>query len=114
MNMRHLTNTLDVLVAANNATDIEHVARNTSGLTVAIEVTQNTVYYSFANCCPTDQFNRKIGYAIAAERLANRAAVPNEVVSMLFTKNCDRIDYTILNPQIILDIVVPFVIEKHI
>ena len=114
MNMRHLTNPFDVIASTNDNTDIEHVLRNSKGLTAAIEVTPDTVYYSFANCCPTDQFNRKIGYAIAAERLANRVAVPNEIVSMLFAKNYEHIDYTILNPQIILDIVIPFVIEKHI
>lgn len=114
MNMRHLTNTLDVLVAANNVTDIEHVARNTSGLTVAVEVTQDTVYYSFANCCKTDQFNRKVGFAIASERLENKTPVPNEVLQFIFMKDYDKIDYTILNPQLILDYVIPFVIEKHI
>ena len=114
MNIRHLTSCYAVALASKIGSNIAHIYEKTRGLTVAIEVTPDTVYYSFANCCPTDQFNRKIGYTIAAERLANRAAVPNEVVSMLFTKNCDRIDYTILNPQIILDVVIPFVIEKHI
>lgn len=114
MNMRHLISSTTVALAANDKTDRSHVYRNSKGLTVAIEVTPDTVYYSFANCCPTDQFNRKIGYAIATERLAKCIAVPNEIVSILFKKNCEAIDYTLLNPQIILDIVVPFVIEKHI
>lgn len=110
MHIRHLTSLKEILIAA-KFKRAPKLFERTKGLTVAVEIEKTRILYSFANCSPEDQFNRKIGFNLASKRVKHE--LPSEVCSKLFAKDVS-VDYTLLNPQLILSAATEYIVNNKI
>lgn len=112
MFIRHYPTKFQVLLAV-SMKRAKHVVERTNGVTVAVKISKDEVLYTFANCSADDQFSRRTGRELVAERASSMQAVPHEIVNRLFSSSAE-IDYTMLNPQLILETVARFVINNKL